>query len=153
MALVRTAVLQHLADPKRALDELMRVTRPGGWVVVAEPDWGTLVVDGCDAATTLAVLTAIAGRICDPWIGRRLFGLFRRAGLAEVAIVAGATVLTDFTEADRLFRFREGAIRAQACGAVTAEAAAHWTRSLESAATAAEFCCAITGFVASGRRP
>ena len=91
---------------------------------------GTLVVDGCDAATTRAVLTAIAGGIRDPWMGRRLFGLFRRAGLAEVAVVAGATVLTDLTEADRLFRFSEGATRAQACGAVTA--AAHWTHSLES---------------------
>jgi hypothetical protein len=86
-------------------------------------------------------------------MGRRLFGLFRRAGLAEVAVVAGATVLTDLTEADRLFRFSEGAIRAQACGPVTAEAAAHWTHSLESVATAGEFCCAITSFVASGRRP
>jgi SAM-dependent methyltransferase len=146
-------VFQHLAEPKRALDELIRVTKPGGWVVVAEPDWGTLVVDGCDFATTRAVLTAIAGGIRDPWMGRRLFGLFRRAGLAEVAVVAGAAVLTDLAEADRLFRFSEGATRAQACGAVTAEAAAHWTCSLEGAATAGEFCCAITGFVAAGRRP
>ena len=38
-------VLQHLADPVRALGELVRVTRPGGRVVVADPDQESLVIE------------------------------------------------------------------------------------------------------------
>src|SRR5207249_1129696 len=35
----------HLDDPRRALAELIRVTRPGGAVVVFEVDFETVVVD------------------------------------------------------------------------------------------------------------
>ena len=38
-------VFQHLADPEKALHEMIRVTRPGGTVGVLDPDWETLVVD------------------------------------------------------------------------------------------------------------
>ena len=51
---------QHLEDPERALAELARVTRPDGAVVVAGPDWGTLIVDAPDQVTTRRVLAAVA---------------------------------------------------------------------------------------------
>jgi ubiquinone/menaquinone biosynthesis C-methylase UbiE len=146
-------VHQHLEDPERALAELIRVTKSGGWVVVAEPDWGSLMVDAPDRETTEAVLAAIAGRVRHPWMGRRLYGLFQRAGLVEVSVVAGAAVLTNIAQADALFRFGEGIARARASGAVTGEAAAAWTRALEEAAAGGRFCCALVGFVAAGRHP
>ena len=37
-------VLQHLEDPTECLHELVRVCRPGGRVVVADPDQGTLSI-------------------------------------------------------------------------------------------------------------
>ena len=54
---VRTdRVLQHVADPDRALDELTRVLRPGGLAVLAEPDQSTLVIKGTDAELTPAIV-------------------------------------------------------------------------------------------------
>src|SRR5438477_303443 len=54
---VRTdRVLQHVPDPDRALLELMRVLRPGGLVVLAEPDQGTLTIDGADPELTPAIV-------------------------------------------------------------------------------------------------
>jgi hypothetical protein len=35
---------------------------------------------------------------------------------------------------------------------VSEEAAASWARGLEEAVAAGRFCCAITGFIAAGRR-
>jgi ubiquinone/menaquinone biosynthesis C-methylase UbiE len=33
-------VLQHVADPRTAVLEMIRVAKPGGWIVCCEPDWG-----------------------------------------------------------------------------------------------------------------
>jgi ubiquinone/menaquinone biosynthesis C-methylase UbiE len=145
-------VFQHLDDPERALAELIRVTRRGGRIVVADSDWGTLALDGSDRETTRAVLDEIAAAIRNPWMGRQLFGLFHRAGLAEVVVESGTAVTTDYVQADKLFKLGEGMRRAQASGAMTEEAAAHWTRALEEAAEGGRFCCAITGFIVSARR-
>ena len=146
-------VLQHLDEPERALAELIRVTKRGGRIAVMEPDWGSLVVDAPDRETTRAVLAEIAARIPNPWMGRQLFGLFRRTGLTEVTVVAGAFVVTDYAKADHIFHLGEGIERATKSGAVTEKAARAWTHGLEEAAAAGEFCCAMTGFIAAGRRP
>ena len=54
---VRTdRVLQHIADPDRALAELTRVLRSGGLGVLAEPDQSTLTIEGTDADLTPAIV-------------------------------------------------------------------------------------------------
>jgi SAM-dependent methyltransferase len=49
-------VLQHVLDPVGALTELVRVLRVGGLAVLAEPDQGTLTIDGCDPELTPAIV-------------------------------------------------------------------------------------------------
>jgi ubiquinone/menaquinone biosynthesis C-methylase UbiE len=39
-------VLQHVEDPSRVLAEFRRVARPGGRIVLAEPDWEGLLIAG-----------------------------------------------------------------------------------------------------------
>jgi len=36
--------LQHMKDPHSAIKEMVRVTRPEGHIVAAEPDWETFVL-------------------------------------------------------------------------------------------------------------
>lgn len=95
---VRTdRVLQHLPDPRAAVAELVRVTRPGGRVVVTEPDWGSLVVTapGTDPAT--------ADRICDPTyacarnprVGRRLPGWLGEERVQDRVVETGTLAFTD----------------------------------------------------------
>jgi ubiquinone/menaquinone biosynthesis C-methylase UbiE len=146
-------VFQHLEDPKRALAELVRVTKRGGCIVVADTDWGTLAVDGPDPATTQALVSEVGAAIRNPWSGRRLFGMFRRAGLEEVQAVPATAVITDYARADNLFHLSEGMRRARERGLVTTEAATNWSRWQLEADAAGRFCCIITLIIAAGRRP
>ena len=41
-------VFQHVGDVTTAMDELVRVTRPGGRIVVVDTDWGMHAIHGAD---------------------------------------------------------------------------------------------------------
>jgi SAM-dependent methyltransferase len=139
--------LQHVPDPAAAIAEMARVTRPGGVVVAAEPDWGTLVVDAADPAVARRVCGGAGQRFRSPAVGRALRGLMLAAGLVEVQVIARTLVVTDRDRAELLFDLREAAGRALAPG----EAAA-WEGEMAGAAAAGRFLAAITSFMAAGRR-
>jgi ubiquinone/menaquinone biosynthesis C-methylase UbiE len=146
-------VFQHLEHPKQALAELVRVTRRGGRVVVADTDWGTLAIDGSDQTTTRMITDEVGAAIRNPWSGRQLFGMFRRAGLEEVQAVPATAVITDYATADSLFHLSEGLRRARNRDLVTHEAASNWSRWQLEADAAGRFCAILTLIMVAGRRP
>lgn len=78
--------LLWVGEPARALSEMRRVTRPGGWVLaLAEPDYGGRI-DYPSALEPLGRLQAqaLARLGADPQMGRQLGALFSQAGLGEV---------------------------------------------------------------------
>lgn len=87
----------HLAHPERAVAEMARVVRPGGRVVVMDTDWGTRSVDTpeVDLERRIArVLTETC--LANGYSGRRLFGLMRDAGLAELEVDLVPLCVTDY---------------------------------------------------------
>lgn len=73
-------------DPLRVLTEMRRVTRPGGVVLaLAEPDYGGRVdyPPELEAAGRLQA-ESLRAQGADPNMGRKLTGLFVRAGLRQV---------------------------------------------------------------------
>jgi SAM-dependent methyltransferase len=147
-------VLQHLPDPRRALSEMVRVTRPGGRVSVVDTDWGTLVVAAEDRALTRKIVEFQCDRqIRNGWIGRELLGLARQCGLDDLTTDAATATLTDLPLALTLLHLGRAADEAVAAGAIAPDERSAWLSALERAAAAGRFFSALTVFGVSGRKP
>ena len=145
--------LQHVDDPGRAVAELARVTRPGGWVVAAEPDWETLVIDSADEGAAAAVAGAAADALRAGRVGRTLRRLMLDAGLEEVSLATRPLVVTELRRAEMLFDLQGAADRAVDAGRLSPEAGTTWYRGLAAADERGRFLAAMTAFMARGRRP
>ena len=145
--------LQHLDRPEAAVAELARVVRPGGRVVLAEPDWGTLVVDPGDPALGRALARSAAERVRSGTVGRRLRGLLVAAGLAEVEVAARVLLVADAARARLLFDLDGALEHAVAAGRVERAVADSWRADVDRAAGEGCHLAAMTAFMAWGRLP
>jgi SAM-dependent methyltransferase len=116
-------VLIHLREPARAISEMLRVTRPGGLVAVAEPNnlAESLLLDsvtnraGIDEIVELVrfQLTCERGKVAlgegDNSLGNRVAGLFASQGLEQIEVYVNdkATAIFPPYETDEQRTFRE----------------------------------------------
>lgn len=106
--------LEHLKDPMPALKNLLRVLKPGGTMVIVEPDFETATPDPGDRDATRSLVSYCADNIGDGWIGRKLYRLLREAGF-EVRIEAEPVIIYDYPTFRRiglLDKFVPGAVKA-----------------------------------------
>ena len=99
-SLISRDTLECVADPPRVLNELARVVRPGGVVLICHWDWDTAIYNCADLELTRRVTAAFADakqewmeRI-DPAMGRKLRGLVVNSGLLEL-VEAGVLVMLE----------------------------------------------------------
>jgi ubiquinone/menaquinone biosynthesis C-methylase UbiE len=146
-------VFQHLSDREQALAKMTRVTRPGGEIVVLDPDWEALVVDSPNQSVTRKILDHWCDTTLSGWCGGQLPALFKKARLADIAVNAVTIILMDWSVADQLYSLRSSAGRLQKQGSMKPGEATGWTEYLENADRAGLCFCAATGFRARGRKP
>lgn len=145
-------VFMHLAEPQQALAEMWRVVKPGGCVLVHDPDWDTLILDASDPALSHRILKHAVDVMVNGRIGRRLWGLFREAGFEQIAIEPHPVVITDSEEAMQTLHFGLHAERARDAGVVSAAEAAAWLADLAERARSGRFFTAGMSFIVTGHK-
>jgi arsenite methyltransferase len=88
-AAVSTQVIEYLAEPDAALQQLGRVVRPGGRLVIIDTDWDSLVWEATDRRRAGRIAAAWNEHLPDPYLPRSLAPRLRAAGfeVREVRIV------------------------------------------------------------------
>ena len=142
-------IFMHLKAPDRALAEMLRVTRPGGKVVVFELDWDTLLVDHPLPYLTQKVFALMTECFPSARIGRRLPAMFDEAGLHDVAVAPHTVVMHP-----AFFRQLLGGTlqRAQEEARLSTTEIASWLEPLDAVSRLGRFFAAITGFIVAGRK-
>lgn len=133
--------LQHIARPIEALREMVRVTREGGRIVVAEPDWGTFFVYNGDLETGGKIAGFWEKSFANPFIGREAGALLRQCGVERLDCRAHALIVRSIEAAEIIFdltRVTENCVSAKV---LTREAAERWRQATQAA-------CESGGFLA-----
>ena len=143
-------VFQHLQTPRRALDELMRVTRPGGHVVLVDVDWGTLVLDHPMPEFSDRLSAFIRDKHINGRSGRMLHGMMRDAGLHNLTSYAEAIAVTDWDVAAFIWGISASVKEMVNADVATEHEAEQWLAKAESHAHSGRFFGSMTGMVVKG---
>ncbi|MCP4604461.1 MAG: methyltransferase domain-containing protein [Proteobacteria bacterium] len=147
-------LFQHLLDPERALSEMARVIKPGGWIVVLDTDWGTLSID----TTEIDIERRIARFIAEEFVpngysGRQLHRLFRLCGLQDIRVRV-------FPEHTTIYPFARLAVELDKVeqsmmekDLLTADERERWRKGLYEAHAQITYFGSVTLVMVSGRKP
>lgn len=144
-------VLEYVDSAMDTMAEMARVAAAGAIVVAIDSDWDMLALELAPSAQALSDRIIAAARkhaVNQPRIGRRLYGLMRRAGLDEVkvSIFAGAD-----TTGQRAMMLRQSLARyARDSGEVGVAEVERWLGAVDEAIASGEYMFMLPQFVARG---
>ena len=146
-------LFQHLHHPELALSEMIRVTKPGGWVVVLDTDWGSLSTDSDDTDIERRLARFLAESfLYNGYSGRKLSRLFKQQNLADIEFevfpfaTPSYAVAHQVTQADRI---EQQALKA---GVITAKELKHWQAGLEQADAEGTYFFSVNLMLFAGRK-
>jgi ubiquinone/menaquinone biosynthesis C-methylase UbiE len=94
---------QHLHDPVKALSEMARVMKSGGWIVVLDSDWGSLSIDAGEIEIERRYVRFFTEHLANNgYSGRQLYRLFKQQGLVDVSVQMCGVPFTDYAFARQI---------------------------------------------------
>lgn len=140
-------VLPVAVDKTQVLNELLRVIKPGGRIVLADTDWATASVDYDDPALERKLMGFFAQQLRpNAYAGRQFFRMLKQQGLRNIEIELFPMLVMDYTQTP-FGDWLCGEALAQAI--VETDAIQQWQRSLTELSENGEFYCTVNMVVVS----
>lgn len=146
-------VLQHVEEPKLALTEMRRIVRTGGRIIAIDPDWSSFIIDASNELVTHKILQykyGLNGTIRNPWMGRKLYSLFKEADIMPIEIIPHTVKFMDFDLANYIFKLANASENALKNNLITLSEQQDWISNLTKKNNENSFFCSITLFIALG---
>jgi SAM-dependent methyltransferase len=146
-------VLQHVDEPRLALRELVRVTRPRGRVVVVDPDYRTLSLHGGDPSVTGRILETRRRHFQSTGIGSLLPRLFKQVPMADVSVLVRTLAIDDAESPGHLAELGRYAADTVATGAISDAEARLWLADVRESNLSGSYSFSVAVFIVSGTTP
>jgi len=144
---------QHLANPRRALGEMIRVMKRGARIVVVDPDYGTQAMEFPDRTLAEKVFDFRAHHLLrNGTLAHRMRQWFLDASLEEVSVEERQLIVRDPASLDHVMGLRSWARTAMAHGIMSEAEAQRWEILYDEVAASDRFSWSVYFFTTSGRK-
>ena len=145
-------VLIHVPDPEATIAEFVRVTRPGGRVVISEPDMHGFWVASDDYNASQLLVKEIANSCVTPYLPRDLWTTMRDAGLKDVQCSIQTLTSSDIAAVAKVLDLSMVVKMAVSGGLLPEAQATKWLNDLQERAVNDRFAAALSIVIVSGTK-
>ncbi len=146
-------VFQHLPDPAAALAELIRVTRPGGRIVVLDTDYGSVSIASEFPEIERRLVEQYCSMMNGPFVARLLSRMFSGAHLDDVSVEPAPFIIENMGVFSTVFVLDRGLREAEETGRLSRDEARIFRTDLERSAEFGGFLASANQLLVSGRKP
>ncbi len=146
-------LFQHLQNPTAALSEMVRVTKDGGWIVVLDPDWGSVSIDTDEIDIERRLFRFHADQMTfNGYSGRKLYRLFKQQSLNDVFFEIFPVAVTSYSLVRQMLAFERLEKEIVAKGVVTNGELNHLLNKFERAEAEGVFFGYVNIMLVAGRK-
>lgn len=145
-------LLQHMLRPERTISEMVRVTKPNGWIVVSDTDHSTMTIDTLDIDIEWKLRRFRTELFKNGYIGRQLYRLFRQQNLADIIVEIFPLFSTEYMLTRYVALFDKTEKEAINTGIITDDELKRWHSNLERLDNEGVFFSSIIMVLVAGRK-
>ncbi|GEM_PF-3577883 len=142
--------LQHMVNPKKVINEALRVLKSGGKIIVIEPDRGSAIINHPDRQMTRMIMTYIEEVVRNPWIGRQLKQLLNTNNTSQLTLNFDIDVLSSYETINNNFGLEKATAYLINLKLISHEQSNNWLNILKDLDKTNQLFCSTTQFIATG---